>query len=179
MSCRVIAPASTTFSGRVLDVVDLEPDVMQTDERRPELGTGGIVGFELQDREVDGAVAQDVTVVGLALRRSDPAELEHVDVELRGCVGIVGRDCQMTEFGHGSSSGGTCAQSGRSKSDSSRADRVDYTYSMASETWRRPAGGPALAPRSVIHIDDTLPAERIVGSSASPISLTPLTSAGL
>ena len=46
---------------------------------------------------------------------------------------------------------------------------------MANETWRRPAGGPALGPRSVIHIDDALPAERVEGSSASPISLTPLT----
>jgi hypothetical protein len=46
---------------------------------------------------------------------------------------------------------------------------------MPSATWRRPKGGPELGPRSVIHIDGALPAERIEGSSASPISLTPLT----
>ena len=46
---------------------------------------------------------------------------------------------------------------------------------MPNATWRRTDGGPELGPRSVIHIDDALPAERVEGSSASPISLTPLT----
>jgi hypothetical protein len=47
---------------------------------------------------------------------------------------------------------------------------------MGSEIWRRPAGGPALGPRTVIHIDDALPAERTTGSADSPITLTPLIS---
>jgi len=45
---------------------------------------------------------------------------------------------------------------------------------MGNETWRRPTGGPALGPRTVIHIDDALPAERTAGSAPSPITLTPL-----
>lgn len=45
---------------------------------------------------------------------------------------------------------------------------------MAQQTWRRSVGGPALGPRTVIHIDDALPAERVAGSTASPITLTPL-----
>ena len=45
---------------------------------------------------------------------------------------------------------------------------------MGNETWRRAAGGPALGPRTVIHIDDALPAERTEGSAPSPITLTPL-----
>jgi hypothetical protein len=46
---------------------------------------------------------------------------------------------------------------------------------MSSETWRRPAKGPSLGPRTVIHIDDALPAERSAGSADSTITLTPLT----
>jgi quercetin dioxygenase-like cupin family protein len=45
---------------------------------------------------------------------------------------------------------------------------------MTAETWRRPVGGPSLAPRTVIHIGDALPAERVDGQ-ATPISLRPLT----
>lgn len=47
---------------------------------------------------------------------------------------------------------------------------------LTTETWRRPEPGPALGPRSIIHIDDVPPAGRVPGSGASPISLTPLTS---
>jgi len=43
---------------------------------------------------------------------------------------------------------------------------------MSSVVWRRADGGPSLAPRTVIHIDDALPAER---DGASAISLRPLT----
>jgi hypothetical protein len=48
---------------------------------------------------------------------------------------------------------------------------------MSTVVWRRPTGGPALAPRTVIHIDDALPAERTEGSPASAITLQPLTGA--
>src|SRR5215203_5170634 len=46
--------------GSVTHVVDLEADVMEARERRAEFDTRGLVGLELEDREVDGAVAQDV-----------------------------------------------------------------------------------------------------------------------
>jgi hypothetical protein len=46
---------------------------------------------------------------------------------------------------------------------------------MTEQAWRRAAGGPSLDPRTVIHIDDTVLAERMPGSSASPITLRPLT----
>jgi hypothetical protein len=45
---------------------------------------------------------------------------------------------------------------------------------MSQLTWRRASGGPSLEPRTVIHIDDALPAERL-SESASPIMLRPLT----
>jgi hypothetical protein len=48
---------------------------------------------------------------------------------------------------------------------------------MASSEWRRPAGGPALGPRTVIHIDDAHLAERIPGSPDTPITLRPVTGA--
>ena len=48
---------------------------------------------------------------------------------------------------------------------------------MENETWRRPSGGPGLGPRTVIHIADALPAERIEGSPDTTITLTPLTGA--
>jgi hypothetical protein len=46
---------------------------------------------------------------------------------------------------------------------------------MTIETWRRPAAGPELGPRSIIHIDEVPSAERAPGRVASPITLTPLT----
>ena len=49
---------------------------------------------------------------------------------------------------------------------------------VGSETWRRPATGPLLGPRTVIHIDDAQPAERSAQSVDSPITLTPLTGEG-
>ena len=42
---------------------------------------------------------------------------------------------------------------------------------MSNEIWRRPPGGPSLEPRTVIHIDDALPAER---EAPSAITLRPL-----
>ncbi len=46
---------------------------------------------------------------------------------------------------------------------------------MSSDTWRRPAGGPSLGPRTIIHIDEALPAEKGAVRAESPISITPLT----
>jgi len=43
---------------------------------------------------------------------------------------------------------------------------------MSTVVWRRPDGGPSLDPRTVIHIDEALPAER---DGDSAISLQPLT----
>ena len=43
------------------------------------------------------------------------------------------------------------------------------------EIWRRPEGGPDLAPRTVIHIADALLADRAPGAGDSPITLRPLT----
>jgi hypothetical protein len=56
--------------------------------------------------------------------------------------------------------------------------RQEARSSMATATWRRAAGGPALGPRTVIHIDDALPAERVEGSAPSPITITPVTGDG-
>lgn len=42
---------------------------------------------------------------------------------------------------------------------------------MQNTLWRRAGGGPSLAPRTVIHIDDALPAVK----PGAPITLTPLT----
>ncbi|HEV8297567.1 MAG TPA: cupin domain-containing protein [Acidimicrobiales bacterium] len=49
---------------------------------------------------------------------------------------------------------------------------------MSTDTWRRATGGPSLGPRTVIHIDDALPAERGAARSESPITITPLTGDG-
>lgn len=43
---------------------------------------------------------------------------------------------------------------------------------MSTVVWRRPDGGPSLDPRTVIHIDEALPAEH---EGASAITLQPLT----
>ena len=117
--------------GRVLDVVDLEADVMQTYERLPELCTCRVVGLELQDREVDGAVAQDVPVVGLALGRPQAREVEHVDVELRGRVRVVGGNCKMAELGHRALLGRRV----RTVWPLVREPRVDLAVVRARRTW--------------------------------------------
>ncbi len=56
-------------------------------------------------------------------------------------------------------------------------DNAPHATTTHSTTWRRPAGGPDLAPRTVIHIADARPAERDPASGASAITLKPLTGA--
>ena len=46
---------------------------------------------------------------------------------------------------------------------------------MSNVIWRRPMGGPSLKPRTIIHIDEALEADRAPGSGDSPITLKPLT----
>src|SRR5439155_20438922 len=78
----------------------LEADVVQTAVAGAALGSGRAVGFELQDRQVDRAVAEDVPVVARSPGRPQLREAEDFHVELRGGVGILARDRQMPELRH-------------------------------------------------------------------------------
>jgi hypothetical protein len=49
---------------------------------------------------------------------------------------------------------------------------------MAASPWKRAAGGPDLGPRTIIHIEDALDAQRVEGSPPTTISLRPLTGEG-
>src|SRR5207247_2333497 len=91
---RAASPGSAPGGGKPLgdrlEVVHLEPDVMDAGEALAPLGPGHGVVLELEDGQVEIAVAQ---VVPAGVRVLDPPDLlhaEHVDIELRGLVGVLG-----------------------------------------------------------------------------------------
>src|SRR5262249_18558888 len=96
-----LRPGGREPLGNRLEVVDLEPDVMDAGEALAPLGSGHRVVLELQNGEVEIAVAQ---VVPAGVRILDPPDLlhpEHVDIELRGLVGVLGRQRNVLDLGHG------------------------------------------------------------------------------
>src|SRR5881628_675957 len=96
-----LGPGGGEPLGDRLEVVHLEPDVMDAGEALAPLGPGHGVVLELEDGQIEIAVAQ---VVPAGVRVVDPPDLlhaEHVDVELRGLVGVLGGHRNVLDLGHG------------------------------------------------------------------------------
>src|SRR5262245_57750571 len=90
-----------------LEALDLEADVVDAAPALAPLDAGDGIVLEIQDRQVDIAVAQ---VVASRPRTVDPGDLlhaEHVDVELGGLVDVLGRKGDVLDLGHGR--GASCA----------------------------------------------------------------------
>src|SRR5690242_7050493 len=81
------------------DVVDQQAEMMQSGvlEALAEL----VRPAELQDRHVGGSVAEEIAVGQLARDLAHLLEAECALIELRGGVGILRRDCDMTNRGAG------------------------------------------------------------------------------
>src|SRR5262249_35847702 len=87
--------------GDRFQTLDLETDVVDAAPALAALHAGHGVVLEVEDGEIDVAVAQ---VVALRSRAVDPGDLlhpEHVDVELRRLVDILGRERDVLDLGHG------------------------------------------------------------------------------
>src|SRR5215813_2559625 len=87
--------------GGVVEVVDLEAKVVDAGPVLATLGPGDFVVLEFQDGEVDIAIGE---VVAARVRIVDTADLlqaEHVDVELGGRIGVLGRNRDVPDLRHG------------------------------------------------------------------------------
>lgn len=78
--------------GELSDIVDLEPDVMQTDERRSPLGPSGAIVEVLEYRQADRAIGEYVPESPRRVDRAHARKVEGVDIELRSGIRVVGRN---------------------------------------------------------------------------------------
>src|SRR5437870_7101591 len=87
--------------GNGLQALDLEADVVDATVALATFDPGHLVVLEVEDRQVEVAVAQ---VVARGTRAVDPGDLlhaEHLDVELRGLLHVLGRDGDVLDLRHG------------------------------------------------------------------------------
>src|SRR5215831_12605078 len=87
--------------GDRLQVLDLKAYVMDAAPALAALDPRDVVVLEVEDREVDVPIAQVVTPGARAVDLADLLHAEHVDVELRGSVNILGRQRDVLDLGHG------------------------------------------------------------------------------
>src|SRR5579884_2845290 len=85
------------FPGELLDVLDQHPEVMDAAEIH---ALAELVGLELQDRHVEGAVGQKDAVGEMPVRPADLLEIERLLVELGHRLRVFGGDRDVTELGH-------------------------------------------------------------------------------
>src|SRR5215470_9748765 len=97
--------------GDRLEALDLEADVMDAAPARTALHAGDRVVLEVEDRQVEVAVAQVITPGARAVDLRDLLHAEHVHVELRGLVHVLGREGDVLDLRHGrfSCGGGSSA----------------------------------------------------------------------
>src|SRR5438094_10243596 len=86
--------------GDRLQALDLEADVMDPAPARAALHSGDGVVLEVEDRQVEITVAQVVTSGARAVDLCDLLHAEHVDVELRGLVHVLGREGDVLDLRH-------------------------------------------------------------------------------
>src|SRR5262245_10273098 len=86
--------------GDRLQALDLEADVMDTAPARAALDAGDRVVLEVQDRQVQVAVAEVIAAGAWAVDLRDLLHAEHVDVELRGLVHVLGREGDVLDLRH-------------------------------------------------------------------------------
>src|SRR5439155_10555753 len=65
------------------------------------LGSGHLIVLEVEDRQVEIAVAEVVARGAGAVHPGDLLHAEDVDVELRGLVHVLGRDGDVLDLRHG------------------------------------------------------------------------------
>src|SRR5262245_55924611 len=87
--------------GDLGQVVDLEPDVMDAAPVLAALDSGHGVVLEVENRQVDVAVAQVTAPGARAVDLGDLLHAEHVDVELGGPVHVLGREGNVLDLRHG------------------------------------------------------------------------------
>src|SRR5262245_10669633 len=87
--------------GDRLEALDLEADVMNAAPARAALHAGDRVVLEVEDRQVEVAVAQVVAPGARAVDLRDLLHAEPVDVELRGLVHVLGREGDVLDLRHG------------------------------------------------------------------------------
>src|SRR2546425_6904724 len=94
-------PGALQPLGDRLQALDLETDVVDAAPAGAALDPGDRVILEVEDREVDVAVAQVVTPGARAVDLRDLLHAEHVDVELRSRVHVLGREGDVLDLRHG------------------------------------------------------------------------------
>src|SRR6516164_1679176 len=86
--------------GDRLEALDLEADVMDAAPARTAFHAGDRVVLEVEDRQVEVAVAQVITPGARAVDLRDLLHAEHVHVELRGLVHVLGREGDVLDLRH-------------------------------------------------------------------------------
>src|SRR5262245_42576404 len=89
--------------GDLGQVFDLKPDVMDAVPVLAALDSGHGVVLEVENRQVDVAVAQVTAPGARAVDLGDLLHAEHVDVELGGPVHVLGREGDVLDLRHGCS----------------------------------------------------------------------------
>src|SRR5262249_55057519 len=82
------------------EVVDLEAEMMRADEGRALLEIGRLAArlpLEIEQRQVDHAVAHVDRGADVEILAADALEVEHVGVELRRLVEILHADCKVAQ----------------------------------------------------------------------------------
>src|SRR5262249_2693951 len=87
--------------GDLFQAFDLEAEVVDAAPARSPLDSGDRIVLEVQDRQIDVTVAQVVAPGGRAVELRDLLHAEHVDVELRGLVHVLGREGDVLDLRHG------------------------------------------------------------------------------
>src|SRR5262252_3092443 len=86
--------------GDRLQALHLKADVMDAAPARAALDAGDRVVLEVQDRQVQVAVAEVIAAGAWAVDLRDLLHAEHVDVELRGLVYVLGREGDVLDLRH-------------------------------------------------------------------------------
>src|SRR5213592_1324132 len=86
--------------GNGLEALDLEADVVDATVALAPLDPGHLVVLEVEDRQVEVAVAEVVTRGTRAVDPGDLLHAEYLDVELRGRVDVLGRDGDVLDLWH-------------------------------------------------------------------------------
>src|SRR2546430_11934988 len=87
--------------GDRLEALDLEADMVDAAVTLASLGPGHLIVLEVENRQVEIAVAEVVARGAGAVHPGDLLHAEDVDVELRGLLHVLGRDGDVLDLRHG------------------------------------------------------------------------------
>ena len=83
--------------GGLVDILDEDPEMVQAGVVQT---FAELVGLKPQDRQVDRAVAQMVTISQGPIVRADDLEVESLYIEVSHRIGIFSGDGNVTKLGH-------------------------------------------------------------------------------